>query len=314
MLSENLNLKTSWITFSDHLRKTLHDLKNSNEFTDVTLVCDDKRHIKAHKVILSAYSSVFKSILKDLPQTNSAIFLSGVNHQVMESILEFVYLGETTFDQSRMNEFLSVSTNLKIKNIVEDLETSDKIRTSDSEKNFNYLKDTDIVNLQTPNSKIEISENHFMDETFRESLENSEMNPQIENQCISKNEDYAPEISNDEKVTKLKSEPFPKTSLENSEFILVIEDQCIAKKEEILFHCNQCERKFKWKKNLSVHIQTQHEGIKFPCVQCDKQFSHQTSLLKHFKSKHQGIAYSCKQCVYVASECSNLKRHIQSQH
>ena len=120
MLSENLNLKTSWITFSDHLRKTLHDLKNSNEFTDVTLVCDDKRHFKAHKVILSAYSSVFKSILNDLPQTNSAIFLSGVNHQVMESILEFVYLGETTFDQSRMNEFLSVSTNLKIKNIVED--------------------------------------------------------------------------------------------------------------------------------------------------------------------------------------------------
>ena len=242
-----------------------------------------------------------------------------------------------------------MSTNLKIKNIVEDLETEDKIITSDSEKNFKYyLKDTDIVN-DTPNSTIEISENHVMDETLREdsqssknenifvdyapeisnnekitkvicksnpntSLENSEMNPQIENQCIYKNEDYLPEISNDEKVTKSKNESFPETSLKNSEINSGIENQCIAKKEEILFHCNQCERKFKWKKNLSVHIQTQHEGIKFPCVQCDKQFSHQGSLLKHFKSKHQGITYSCKQCVYEASECSNLKRHIQSQH
>ena len=50
----------TWNTYSDHLREMLHQMKKSNEFTDVTLVCDDMRQFQAHKVVLSACSSVFK--------------------------------------------------------------------------------------------------------------------------------------------------------------------------------------------------------------------------------------------------------------
>ena len=73
MSLEKYNLK--WHTYSDHLREMLHEMMKSNELTDVTLVCDDKRQFKAHKIVLSACSSVFKSIVNDLPQ-NCSVQLS----------------------------------------------------------------------------------------------------------------------------------------------------------------------------------------------------------------------------------------------
>ena len=65
MNQEKYNL--NWHTYSDHLKEMLHEMMKSNELTDVTLVCDDKRQFKAHKIVLSACSSVFKSIINDLP-------------------------------------------------------------------------------------------------------------------------------------------------------------------------------------------------------------------------------------------------------
>ena len=101
MSQEKYNL--NWHTYSDHLREMLHEMMKSNELTDVTLVCDDKRQFKAHKIVLSASSSVFKSIVHDLPQNNSVIYLRGIQHQEMESILEFMHLG-VAFFLSRKNE------------------------------------------------------------------------------------------------------------------------------------------------------------------------------------------------------------------
>ena len=69
-----------WNSHSDHLRKMLHDMNKSSELTDVTLVCDDKKQLKAHKTVLSACSSVFKSIITELPQNNSVIYLKGIQH------------------------------------------------------------------------------------------------------------------------------------------------------------------------------------------------------------------------------------------
>ena len=120
MNQEKYNL--NWHTYSDHLRGMLHEMMKSNELTDVTLVCDDKKQFRAHKIVLSACSSVFKCIISDLPQNCSVIYLRGIQHQEMESILEFMYLGVATFYQDRMNEFLNVAKNLEIKEISKDVE------------------------------------------------------------------------------------------------------------------------------------------------------------------------------------------------
>ena len=103
----------------------------SDDLTDVTLVCDDQKQFKAHKIVLSACSTVFKNIIDTLPQNSSIIYLRRIQHHEMESILEFMYLGVATFYQERMNEFLNVAKNLQIKEISKDVEFNDTEETHD---------------------------------------------------------------------------------------------------------------------------------------------------------------------------------------
>ena len=112
----------NWHTYSDHLREMLHNMMKSDELTDVTLVCDDQKQFKAHKMVLSACSTVFKNIIDSLPSSSSVIYLRGIHCYEMESILEFMYLGVATFYQERMNEFLNVAKILEIKEIGKDVE------------------------------------------------------------------------------------------------------------------------------------------------------------------------------------------------
>ena len=41
-----------WNDFGRNAEKTIRNLANDSQFTDVTLISDDRRRIKAHKVIL----------------------------------------------------------------------------------------------------------------------------------------------------------------------------------------------------------------------------------------------------------------------
>ena len=90
------NFKVTWDTHPDHVKNMLHEMMTSDYLTDVTLVCDDDIQIKAHKIVLSACSNVFKKIINSLPlnDRNAVIYLRGIQHKEMESILEFMYLGE----------------------------------------------------------------------------------------------------------------------------------------------------------------------------------------------------------------------------
>ena len=91
----------------------MQEMLTSDEFTDVTLVTDDKKTIKAHRNILSACSPVFKNILQmEITNTHPIIYLRGIQYLEIESILQLIYLGEAKFYEERTNEFLAVSKNL----------------------------------------------------------------------------------------------------------------------------------------------------------------------------------------------------------
>ena len=143
----------------------LHALMKSNELTDVTLVCDDKTQFKAHKIVLSACSTVFKSIINDLPQNNSVIYLRGIQHQEMESILEFMYLGVATFYQERMNEFLNVAKNLEVKEISKDVEFD--------QENQTFLEPNISDNRNEPDADCNESEQMLRPNTDKDSHHNN---------------------------------------------------------------------------------------------------------------------------------------------
>ena len=116
----------TWHTYSDHLRNILKEISSDDSFADVTLVTDDKKQLKAHRNILSACSSVFKEILQINTNNNHpVIYLRGIQHPEMESILQFIYLGEAKFYEERMNEFLTVAKNLDIRELAKGIEDGD---------------------------------------------------------------------------------------------------------------------------------------------------------------------------------------------
>ena len=115
----------SWHTYTDHLRDMLKEMMTSNDFADVTLVCDDKKDIKAHRNILSACSPVFKNMLKIDQQSNHpVIYLRGIQHLQMEAILKFVYLGETSIHQDILTEFIQTAKLLEIREFDKSVEES----------------------------------------------------------------------------------------------------------------------------------------------------------------------------------------------
>ena len=115
MLSEKYSL--SWDTYSDHLKDMVKEMIRNDDFADVTLVSEDRKHIKAHKNILSACSPVFRDIVKINQNVAPIIYLRGIYFSELESIIQFIYLGEATFYKERMNEFIIVAKSLEIKNI-----------------------------------------------------------------------------------------------------------------------------------------------------------------------------------------------------
>ena len=80
-MNEVYNL--TWHTYSDHLRQFMLDIKHDDSSQDVTLVCDDKRILKAHKVVLKACSAVFADILDGDCGSQPIIFLKGIEQAEM---------------------------------------------------------------------------------------------------------------------------------------------------------------------------------------------------------------------------------------
>ena len=75
----------------------MKELMMNQDFSDVTLVTEDKKHIKANNNVLSLCSPVFKDILKKEKNSNQIIYLRGIQYSEIESIMQFIYLGEATF-------------------------------------------------------------------------------------------------------------------------------------------------------------------------------------------------------------------------
>ena len=111
------NYFLKWNEFEQNSSSTFKDLRNDNDFSDVTLVCDDHHEIKAHKLILSTSSTFFDKIFRKNKHPHPLIYMKSVKRRDMVSILDFIYNGEVSIPQEYLEEFLQVSTELNIKGL-----------------------------------------------------------------------------------------------------------------------------------------------------------------------------------------------------
>jgi len=107
-----------WNDFASNIGVAFRELREDQEFFDVTLACDEDQ-IQAHKVILSACSPFFRRILQRNPHPHPVLYLKGVKLSNLQSILDFMYHGEVNLAQEDLTLFLEVAEELKVKGLTQ---------------------------------------------------------------------------------------------------------------------------------------------------------------------------------------------------
>lgn len=110
-----------WNNYQLSLTTAFRHILEEEEFVDVTLSAEGK-NLKAHKVVLSACSSYFRDLLKGIGLwQHPVLVLRDVQFLELQSILEFVYLGEVNVEQDRLESFLKTAELLRIKGLTDGL-------------------------------------------------------------------------------------------------------------------------------------------------------------------------------------------------
>ena len=281
-----------WNSYSDHLRKVLREMMTSSEFADVTLVTDDKQQIRAHRNILSACSPVFKSILQiDSKNAYPVLYLRGIQYSEMESIMQFIYLGEARLYEERMSEFLTVSKNLEIKELSTGIAMNDQVESNENNVADEYM---DIAGAPP----------HTLHE------EGVNVEPQAQTKPITPNNAANRRVRRTEVVTG--DARFQCKDCERSfRSQPGLWHHTKSKHEGVKYACNQCDYQAGHQGDLTKHILSVHKGVKYACNQCDQQFTQQNNLTTHIKSKHEGVKYACNQCDQQFTLQRSLTKHIQ---
>ena len=101
------------------------DVSKGKDFFDVTLTCGDE-HIQAHKVILSACSPFFRTVLRNNRHEHPLLYLKGVTYNDIVSVLDFMYHGQVGVAQEDLNSFLAVAEDLKVKGLTQTTSDANK--------------------------------------------------------------------------------------------------------------------------------------------------------------------------------------------
>ena len=254
-MSEKFNL--TWHTFASHGQDLFRNLFETQEFSDVTLVSDDHHQYKVHKFILSACSTVFKNILNS-NSLNTLIYLRGIKHEELESILQFIYLGEATLYNERMSEFLNVAKNLDIKevgkNVVDD--EDDELKNS--------------INLEQADPEVIDKDHSNTKSTAKQRSRNSGSNS-------------SDSIIAGKKLYKCEKCCFQ--TKHNSNLHKHVRSKHNGKE----YLCQQCDYQTTRSDTLQLHIDSKHMGIKYPCQQCNYIANFPSTLYCHVKAKHISV-------------------------
>ena len=234
---EKFSLK--WNDFQLNASKSFKILRKEKEFFDVTLVSDDEVQISAHKVILSACSSFFKSILKNNPHSHPLLYLGAVNSENLSFIMDYIYQGEVQIYQSNLNSFLEAAQKLKIDGLLSDIDYEVKSELNDT--HYDYYDDNSFVGDQ-------------------EEFKNQRNTREVANIKIDNGDHEAAKHKAEEMIQKIdggfECTACLKTGKSRWDMVRHAETHI----EGVSYPCPKCDKSFRSVNSLSNHNSTKHRS------------------------------------------------------
>ncbi|KAK9878964.1 hypothetical protein WA026_003783 [Henosepilachna vigintioctopunctata] len=107
-----------WRYHHSNLQTMFSQLLEREAFCDVTLACDGKT-IKAHKIVLSACSTYFETILSQYEEKDPILIMKDVKYVDIKCLVEFMYRGEINVEHCHLATLLKTAEDLRIKGLAE---------------------------------------------------------------------------------------------------------------------------------------------------------------------------------------------------
>ena len=313
-----------WRDHSKYLQESLALLKRFNQSTDVTLICGDEEEIQAHKIVLSAGSQLFYSLLDNVP-TACVVYLPEVTFKDLSLIIEYLYFGETSVNQSDLNSILSLAEGLGIKSIVEKLNKIqnkfhfEKQKNQPTSYNEEHKTKNDFVTLIDKPKESALFRCIDCCETFDAKQDlNNHLKNHRKYDCEYCEEEFSERSSLLDHIIAMHNNE--DTDVPDTDSF--IEKYSIKKPrrgrphKDIKYECDECNEVFSRKLEFFLHKSHSHEtkdikNIKktltqFPCTKCSIVCRSAARLQKHLW-KHD--KFSCKFCGSYNRSMKLLLRH-----
>ncbi|XP_040564261.1 uncharacterized protein [Lepeophtheirus salmonis] len=339
------NLCIRWNEYESNFKQGLSELLQNGELFDVTLI-SGSRVIKAHKVILSACSPVFRSIIQSIPSyPHPVIYLKDINFDYLELILSFLYYGEMRVASEVVNDLIKVAEEFQIKGLSNSTNSNEEINILQSNKvgkNEGLEKKETIVQDPSPSGTKSHQNPHLNNSecsTLKHPEENKSssliLNPTTSQELYSpmkknlqhQNQHQASNYNPNEQWQDL---PVPNSTLKmkrentNELFMDSLESShSQGMVEGVQSHCDD-DISHDMSNSSSNFVQREYsndvDGEEFEegdFLSKDEDEKYHQILIaeinKHFK-KNKEKGFECKKCKYTSRIQTNIKRHIEAKH
>jgi len=295
MSTEQYCLK--WNNYQLSLTSAFKHILEEEDFVDVTLSAQGQS-LKAHKVVLSACSTYFKELLRGISLwQHPVLVLKDVPFSDLQSILEFVYLGEVNVEQGRLQSFLKTADVMQIKGLTDGLNNPTGIKDVKAAEERNEPDPPDIKPDMNTYRKRSIDPSSAL-EAEEKRLKFYDQDDSVNDSMVIDDSPIDDEDCNSSGFTDGNSS----ISSYSGEHIIVAGDPAISSfpsnlplpppgvKEDLgPLHkrCPVCHMVM-LKKNLSRHVRDQHtvERPRSICPICQKTYKTQDWLKDHIRRGH----------------------------
>ena len=294
-----------WSDFEKNISEVFAELRDDEDFFDMTLACE-QRTVQAHKLVLSACSPFFKSLLKTNKHPHPLLYLKGVKYEEIQLLLNFMYHGEVSIPQAQLSSFLALAEDLQIKGL-SDVEG----RIPSSQRNTSAKRP-----LEDESTADAIEENTKAPK--QAALATGSENITVNKGTIScvKSESIIADVKSESIVADVDCNSFLATMAcagYDPQQLYQEQMRQLSQRRIESFDCHICNKSYANQYSLNIHIQT-HEG-KAWCSICQKNLSSPAYLKTHMAQVHKEYAHNwCSVCFSNFKSNDILKKHIEDKH
>jgi hypothetical protein len=274
----------AWNDFQVCTKGAFKELYTDQDFSDVTLVCEEDQQISAHKVILSACSQFFRRVLRNNPHSNPLIYLHGLKHADVQAIIQFIYQGQTEVEQDNIDNFMKAAKVLEIKGLNLPVEEDNK-NTTKPEKNRTIKQENNEDTTQNTEASSETANLSFPCKQCEYAF------TRLDNLERHKKRKHVQSLESDDldvlPIEELNIDGIFQSNLDESEGCFTSVEGNISPEQSNVtksnFPCDQCEFRATRPDNLKRHIIRKHTGTnkQSMCDLCHKEYSTKDNLKAH---------------------------------